>query len=806
MYSWYSSLGLNYLALYAYYLGGIFTPLVYFFKNIDIPDVIYLITIVKLSFSALAFWYYSLKTHKINNAFRLILSVCYGLNSFSIAYSEMIMWLDALIYLPLVILGINYLLKNKIIWLLFSSYILLFTSNYYMGFIVGIFSFIYFILTVCFDYKKNVKYVGRYLVTAISSALCSMFIILPTFLDLYLNGEQTNSVYALKTDATGVWDLIIKNMNGVYDSTKYGSTPFIFVGILPVIFLVYYFINSKIQLNKKLLNGSLLLVIILSFYIEPLNLFWHGMHSPYMFLFRYSFLLSFTVVMIAGFGLEKLSDKDNSKILKIGILLVGLYSVFFITNGGDYPYVSDKSFLISLGAILIYTISIIHLKKLKIAITTLLILLVGIEMGLNTSAILSGISKEWVYPSRALYTRYHSDIEGLVATLNDKEMNNFYRLENLDPVSTNDAFNFGYSGVSMFSSVRNRNASTLLDSLGFFSSGTNLNIKYNNNTLLADALVGIKYNLSQQDIHKYGYTLEDTEGKYGVYKNNYSLPLGIITDTPTSEMTIPANDNINAQTALFNHLAGSENNYFSFMPVEASIVDNATVSVENGITTYTAIDEDKDIGIIFTTNISSHSQSYLSLFLPEQSEDITKSTIRVLTPDNYYYSLPLTTMGQYYNLGSYQEGKKLIFKVTLSDTLKISFVTPKLLSLNYDLFAEDAKIIQNKDANLKVNGSKVTTTTNLSKNSELFTTIPYDRGWRAFEDGKEIEVGSFEDGFITLPLSEGKHSIELVYSPYGLKSGAIISIIGFIIFILYFYNKKLTLVKKHTNKILHLQK
>ncbi len=68
------------------------------------------------------------------------------------------MWLDAFFYLPLVILGIHRVMDLKRPKLLFISYLLLFLSSFYMGFMIGVFSFLYFIarlLTNWSEYKKR---------------------------------------------------------------------------------------------------------------------------------------------------------------------------------------------------------------------------------------------------------------------------------------------------------------------------------------------------------------------------------------------------------------------------------------------------------------------------------------------------------------------------------------------------------------------------------------------------------------------------------------------------------------------------
>ena len=76
----------------------------------------------------------------------------------------------------------------------------------------------------------------------------------------------------------------MKNMIGVYDTTKYGSIPFIYIGLLPLI-LSLLFRYERSSIEKQTTFGSLFVLLIASFYITPLNLFWHGMHAPNMFLF-----------------------------------------------------------------------------------------------------------------------------------------------------------------------------------------------------------------------------------------------------------------------------------------------------------------------------------------------------------------------------------------------------------------------------------------------------------------------------------------------------------------------------------------
>lgn len=108
-------------------------------------------------------------------------------------------------------------------------------------------------------------------------------------------------------------------------------------------------------------------------------------------------------------------------------------------------------------------------------------------MSLNASSQMDGIAKEWGFASRSAYSRDIPAMESFSTYIG----NQFTRTEKLQTQTGNDSMKFNYNGISQFSSVRNRSSSSTLDKLGFKSSGTNLNLRYANNSILADSLFGI---------------------------------------------------------------------------------------------------------------------------------------------------------------------------------------------------------------------------------------------------------------------------------------------------------------------------
>ena len=767
-YTWNASLGLNYLSLISYYLGGLFTPLVFFFNNQNMPDALYFLTLLKIGSAGLSFWFLAKQTFKIPKWSHVTLSVSYALMSFIVAHSELIMWLDAFIYLPLVILGIHRLMDQRKPTLLFVSYFLLFITNYYFGFMIGLFSFLYYFARTFTDWQRYKSRIVAYFTTSLLAGGASMIMVLPAVLDLRTNGETLSEITTFKTEATAFLDIIMKNMIGVYDTTKYGSIPFIYIGLLPLIFCLFYFVTKEIPLKNKLLFGSLFVLLIASFYITPLNLFWHGMHAPNMFLFRYSFLFSFLVILLAGYGWEKFEKDDLGVLSGLILILLAIFALAMGTKGAtSYTYVTLTSFVLTATFLLLYFfgIAFYQLKKAPMQyLVILLLLLVSGEAIINTRAMVTGILDDWNYASRSLYSEPYPDLKNLVDQTK-KENDTFYRLENLNGVSANDGINYGYSGISMFSSVRNRHSSTYLNALGFRSRGTNLNIRYQNNTLLMDALMGIKYNIAENNPMKFGFERQAAAGKYQLYRNENALPLGFLADKEIYNVRQPINDNLGSQTNLLNALANTNERYFTFYQPTMTLQNNVTITQN-------------------TVNVPANTQAYLSLF-PTDFAQLESSTATVTVNGSSQQS-QIGITGQYYNLGYYPKDTTVNFKVSFYGTKAVSFVQPQVVGLNTNAFEKAISAVQEKGVDLTTGKRSASGTFTADKDQVLVTTIPYDKGWRVKIDGKKVTPKAFKDAFLSVPVSAGTHTIQFSYLPEGLIPGIVLFVLctgGFVAYV-----------------------
>ncbi|MFV0557108.1 MAG: YfhO family protein [Enterococcus sp.] len=790
-YTWNASLGLNYLSLISYYLGGIFTPLVIFFPNQLMPDALYVLTLLKIGSAGLAFWFYASQTFKLPKWNHVILAIFYALMSFVTAHSEIIMWLDAFVYLPLIILGINRLIELRKPKLLFFSYLLLFLSSFYMGFMVAVFSALYFLFRWLRAWKTQKTAIIPYSITALLASGASMIIILPALLDLSGNGEELTQITQLKTEATGLMDLLLKNMVGVYDTTKYGSIPFIYVGLLPLALCLFYFVTKKIDLKDKLLVGSIFAILIASFYLVPLNLFWHGMHAPNMFLFRYAFLFSFLVLMCAGYGWEKLKDESYQTFFVILLLLMASFCLGFgLRPEGKYEYITSLSFLLTIAFLVLYLLvfGLYQLKGLSLkSVTMLLLVFACFETALNTNSMVHGILSDWNYASRSLYTEPYPAISELVDGTKD-DNDTFYRLENLDPVSANDSINYGYSGISMFSSIRNRHSSSYLDSLGFRSRGTNLNIRYPNNTLLMDSLLSVKYNISQEELNKYGFEQTKQADDYLLYENNNALPLAILADPAANTIEHYETDNLGNQTNLINGLAGLNQQYFQFGPLEQVSTNNTQVTEANGYTTYTEEEPNLAKEITYKVQVPANTQAYLSLY-PQDFAQLDSSSATI-TVNGISQESQIDITGQYYDLGYYQEATEVEFTVSFYGTTAVTFQTPQAVFLDINAYQTAMDTLAENGVAMTPGNRQATGTINASEDQLLVTTIPYDKGWSAKVDGQKVDVKAFQDAFISFDVPAGKHTVTLSYLPQGFLIGASLFVGCLILYFVFEYYLK----------------
>ena len=779
-YTFTSGLGLNFYALSSYYLGSFLSPLVYFFDLTNMPDAVYLTTLLKFGLIGLS-TYFSLNKlfQSIPNPLKLALSTSYALMSFTVSQLEIKTWLDVFILIPLIITGLQLLITEKKFLLYFTSLSILFIQNYYLGYMTALFLIFWYLYQISWDFKTRKSSFLDFVITSFLAGMASLILTLPTLFDLHTHGEKLTEVTKFQTESSWYLDLFAKQFIGSFDTTKYGAIPMIFVGLLPFILTILFFTLKSIKFHVKLIYAIFFAFLIASFYIEVLDLFWQGMHTPNMFLHRYAWIFSTLLIYTAAEVLNRLKEiKIWNFLVSLFLLVTGFLATIYLKS--HYSFLTDLNILLTLEFLVVYSLLLLAVIKKFISVNLFAILIslfIMVEMSLNASSQIDGIAKEWGFASRSAYSRDIPSMESFSTYIG----NSFTRTEKLQTQTGNDSMKFNYNGISQFSSVRNRSASSTLDKLGFKSSGTNLNLRYANNSILSDSLFGIQYNISENPIDKYGFQDVYQKDNLTLYENQFSLPIAfasqsIYNDVKFNEHTL---DN---QASFLNQLANVNFDYFSPIPHDKIENTNDLIGVTSS--------SNEDAAIQYQIEIPENSQVYLSFTNLHFSNDkqkkvdiIVNGEKKTFTTDNAF---------SFFNLGYTKEKKTFNIHVSFPRNSQVSFESPTFYRLDTQTLTEAIQKIKEQPVTVSTSKNKVFATYNVQQDTSIFFTIPYDKGWSAYQDGKKIEIKQAQTGFMKVDVPKGKGTITLSFIPNGFITGAICSFISLLLFRIYNYRRKLS--------------
>ena len=777
-YTFTSGLGLNFYALSSYYLVSFLLPLVYFFDLTNMPDAVYLTTLLKFGLIGLSTFFSLNRLFKdIPKSLKLALSTSYALISFTVSQLEIKTWLDVFILIPLIITGLHLLITEKKLLLYFTSLSILFIQNYYFGYMTALFLIFWYLCQISWDFKTRKSSFLDFIITSVLAGMASLIMTLPTLFDLQTHGEKLTEVTKFQTENSWYLDLFAKQFIGSFDTTKYGAIPMIFVGLLPFILTILFFTLKSIKFHVKLLYAIFFAFLIASFYIEALDLFWQGMHTPNMFLHRYAWIFSTLLIYTAAEVLNHLKEiKIWNFLVSLFLIVTGFLATIYLKS--HYSFLTDLNILLNLEFLVVYSLLLLAVIKKFISVnlfSILISLFIMVEMSLNASSQIDGIAKEWGFASRSAYSRDIPAMESFSTYIEDP----FTRTEKLQTQTGNDSMKFNYNGISQFSSVRNRSASSTLDKLGFKSSGTNLNLRYANNSILADSLFGIQYNISDSPIDKYGFKDIYQKDNLTLYENQFSLPIAFASQSVYNDVKFTEHT-LDNQASFLNQLADVNFDYFSPIPYEKTENTDDLISVTSS--------SNEDAAIQYQIEVPENSQVYLSFTNLHFSNDkqkkvdiIVNGEKKTFTTDNVF---------SFFNLGYTKEKKTFNINVSFPGNSQVSFESPTFYRLDTKTFTEAIQKIKEQPVTVSTSKNKIFATYDVKQDTSIFFTIPYDKGWFAYQDGKKIEIKQAQTGFMKVDVPKGKGTITLSFIPNGFVIGAICSFTSLLLFGIYNHKRK----------------
>ncbi|MDD2505627.1 MAG: YfhO family protein, partial [Bacilli bacterium] len=97
-------------------------------------------------------------------------------------------------------------------------------------------------------------------------------------------------------------------------------------------------------------------------------------------------------------------------------------------------------------------------------------------------------------------------------------------------------------------------------------------------------------------------------------------------------------------------------------------------------------------------------------------------------------------------------------------------------------FIEAASLIEQNQVLLsEFNEDNITGFIHVDQDKTVYTSIPYDDGWKVIINGKKVETSNLGNALLSFNVSQGDNHIKLSYQSKGLITGAIITFFSIII-------------------------
>lgn len=803
-YSWEAGMGLNFFGVFSYYLASPLSILIIFFDRDHIPEAMAILTLLKVGLAGVSMAYYLHRISKYQGIHIVLFSTFYALTSFVTVYSFCIMWLDGIYLLPLVLLGVERLLRDNKFILLICSLALLFIANFYIAYMAGIFTFLYFVARFCiiYDVREIKKAFRKFVLFSMSTALAagiSAVVTLPTYLDLKSNFAERTKL-PLTTEFN--FDLLTfysRFFSGVADSTIDGM-PNVYAGVLTLLLVPLFFVSKKIPLKEKVVYGIALFFLILSFEVPFLNIAWHGFEPPTNFPYRYSFVFSFVIIYMA-FRMYLVFEESLLPALK-KIVIFNIFMILLLAKVAHY-YMPTNKILVNVFFVIAYALLLLWKVKRperKPLVSFALVALVSLDVALNTVYMVKLMGYEYGYINRQDYREVHPNYQEAFDNIANRDKG-LYRVETTMGSTWNDAMRFGYKGITHFNTVANGHLNLYMQDLGYGYLDA-LILQNGRGIVSTDALFGIKYMLSDIPLNKYGFDQIDQVGKIRLYENKNALPFGFAMDkgefdtVGKEKLKVRKVNYVNAfeaQNNLIGSLKGTnKTNYYNALVPESveyvnldSVKKFSSKKAETKQSTgqkslYLVKKQDySPASIKYVFDVKGKQQLYMQLRI--NPTDYTKVYVNGKSLGKNFTQYPR----YYWNNGildlGYFENQKVEVEIAVE---RNAVEVDQYLFYGLDVQSFEKRVQQLKEQSLSVtdySGRSLKGKIDMKEDNMLFLSIPYDKGWKAVIDGKTANVVKLNDAFTGIEVKKGKHTVELMYTSPGFKAGLAVSLISLFI-------------------------
>lgn len=758
-------------SFYNFFIPYLFTPLNYLYLLIPVtefPALVLFIFIFRIGLSGLT-CAFALKyfNSELSPAFLICLSSSYALLGYEIAYNQINDWHFFIVILPvLCVLTERFITKNSFLpfaLTLFFTVMHFYYFAYMVCFFLGAF-FICRLYIYCGNIEKSsrgsffIKKTAFFVFISFISVLLTSFYLIPTVIGASADkGGLFKMAFSLELNYNPL-GLISKFFVGSFAwNNIVDGLPVVYCGLICLPLILLFFQNKNISSREKIASGALFLLFLIVSVNKTFNLILHGGSAPNWFPYRYTFVICFFAVFVAGrCAGTKLAPTKKQYLITGSLFLVFAVIAYFVNE--NIP--SVKRIAVSLILLFAYLAFFWLNSKGKPSqiINLLLVLAVSFELLLNTYFTLS-VFEYYDYNHFAEFITTNSESLEKAESLED----GFYRIEKTYHETYNDPLWLNYNGNSLFSSQTDitQRFSELM--------GYDRNIYARGSTAFSDALLSFKYLLADDESTLPShYDAFDTSLPHPLYKSRYTLPLCFVCGSGVKEIDIEKFPNTFAlQNAMLCSLSGQNKDYFSPLLEAARSYDAATNSGE----------------ITFTAESDLYGYAWLGT--------TASNGVELYVNGKALGKYDTTNFQSVINLGEFSKGDEITFKYDFYD--ESARITGELFyGLDKSIFEEAYALLQNgAPEKLTVKDGLVTLTVNSDGEKTLFTSLLYSPYWEITVNGENADGVMLFNSLLGVELQDGVSEIVIRYVPPYLGAAIALSVVAAAILIsLYFFSKK----------------
>lgn len=829
IYSWTSGLGSCFLGNFFNYLSSPLSAVIFFFGHKNITEAIAVMILLKASLSSAAFTYYAKKSIRYQSYATCAFGVLYAFCGYMLAYYWNVMWLDAMFLLPIVALGIERIINHGKMRTYVIALALSMFSNYYIAFMLCLFSVIYFFYYFGATYSSesivNARFAktkrgliavisnNRFLRTAFTFGIASLtaagimaVVLLPVYKILTACSATSNTPPTELTSYFSYFDFFANHLASLETTIRSSGDdvlPNVYCGILPLILAPLYFFSKTITKKEKIASLSLLCVLYFSFSLNIPNYIWHAFHFPNDLPYRQSFIYSFILLVMAYKVFLRLEEFSSKVIGGVG---AGLFAFVILVDELTSKNVKSNSVLLSFLLIVLFVVilSIFKDKRYRTASVAVLLLVCCCSEAVMCDTSTMNISVE--------KTPYVSDYDNFLMikeSVDELENDEFYRMELSNLRTRMDPSWYYYNGASVFSSMAYEKLSNLQYYSGMMSNKIN-SYTYNPQTPVYNMMYSMKYiiNNSIPDVHIGSpyYSAVRSYDKYTAYKNNYWLPVAYCTNLGLTEWaTEEYYDNFKKsgenpfqlQGDYFDLATGGSGTPFVEIPVDDISYSNLEPFFD--ITSFSQFYDKRsdELDASATYRITAPADGNIYIFYHITGAESKNVTIN--TPTGVITQA--ATQNCIFDIGYLSKGQT----VTVNIPMEAATGTVKFCAYGIDTktFEKGYNLLKQHQLNItEFEDTEIAGSINAPSDCLLYTSIPYSPGWNVYIDGEKVSeenIVKLGDALLAVKVTKGEHDIRFSFTVPGFKAGFALTVFTLLMITAYtLFNR---LLKKRRKKL-----